>query len=54
MINHFTQLFQEIQQKINIFLRRRHSIAPDDDQAVGGFNLAKEFKKIFKHESDRL
>lgn len=36
-----------VQQKINIFLRRRHSIAPDDEQAVGGFNLAKEFKKFF-------
>jgi len=36
-----------VQQKINTFLRRRHSIAPDDEQAVGGFNLAKEFKKFF-------
>ena len=36
-----------VQQKINTFLRSRHSVAPDDYQAVGGFNLAKEFKKIF-------
>lgn len=36
-----------VQQKINTFIRRRHSIAPDDEQAVGGFNLAKEFKRIF-------
>ena len=38
----------QVQQKINTFMRSRHSIAPDDEQAVGGFNLAKEFKKIFK------
>jgi len=36
-----------VQQKVNTFLRSRHSIAPDDEQAIGGFNLAKEFKKFF-------
>nr|WP_320118009.1 ABC transporter permease [uncultured Marinifilum sp.] len=37
----------ELQNKIFKILARRHSIHPDDTQAIGNFNIAKLFNKIF-------
>lgn len=37
----------ELEDKIFEILARRHSIHPDDRQAVGNFNIAKLFNKIF-------
>lgn len=35
-----------IEEKAKAILRSRHNIAPDDIQAVGSFNVEKEFKKM--------
>ena len=35
-----------IEDKVKALLKRNHSIAPDDSQAIGSENLEKEFKKI--------
>jgi len=35
-----------VEEKARGILKRRHSIAPDDERAVGGFNVSKEFKKM--------
>ncbi|MCT4602758.1 MAG: ABC transporter permease [Marinifilum sp.] len=37
----------ELENKIFEILARRHSIHPDDKQAIGNFNIAKIFNKIF-------
>lgn len=37
----------ELQNSIFAILARRHSIHPDDKQAIGNFNIAKLFQKIF-------
>ena len=34
------------EEKAREILKVRHSIAPEDERAVGGFNVAKEFKKM--------
>ncbi|MFC2151769.1 ABC transporter permease [Bacteroidota bacterium] len=34
------------EEKARAILKTRHSIAPEDDRAVGGFNVEKEFKKM--------
>ena len=36
----------QVETKVKDLLRRRHSVAPDDDQAVGSENVEKEFKKM--------
>jgi putative ABC transport system permease protein len=38
---------EELQNSIFSILARRHSIHPDDKQAIGNFNIAKLFQKIF-------
>jgi putative ABC transport system permease protein len=38
---------EELQNKIFSVLARRHSIHPEDTQAIGNFNIAKLFNKIF-------
>jgi len=38
---------EDLQSSIFDILARRHSIHPDDKQAIGNFNIAKLFKKIF-------
>lgn len=38
---------EELQNSIFDILARRHSIHPDDKQAIGNFNIAKLFNKIF-------
>lgn len=38
---------EELQDNIFQILARRHSIHPDDKQAIGNFNIAKMFNKIF-------
>ncbi|PLX11007.1 MAG: multidrug ABC transporter ATP-binding protein [Marinilabiliales bacterium] len=35
-----------VEEKAREILKVRHSIAPEDERAVGGFNVAKEFKKM--------
>jgi putative ABC transport system permease protein len=35
-----------VEEKARAILKVRHSISPDDDRAIGGFNVAKEFKKM--------
>ena len=35
-----------VDKKCRALLKERHQINPDDDQAVGGFNLEEEFKKM--------
>ncbi len=38
---------EELQNSIFSILARRHNIHPDDKQAIGNFNIAKLFQKIF-------
>ena len=38
---------EELQNSIFSILARRHNIHPDDKQAIGNFNIAKIFQKIF-------
>jgi len=38
---------EELENKMFEILARRHSIHPDDRQAIGNFNIAKMFNKIF-------
>lgn len=35
-----------VETKAKEILKTRHSIAPEDDRAIGGFNVSKEFKKM--------
>jgi putative ABC transport system permease protein len=35
-----------VEEKMKDILRRRHTISPDDKEAVGSFNVAEEFKKM--------
>lgn len=35
-----------VEEKAKTILRKRHKIHPDDERAVGSFNVAKEFKKM--------
>ncbi|MFC2096392.1 ABC transporter permease [Bacteroidota bacterium] len=35
-----------VEEKARAILKVRHSIAPEDDRAIGGFNVEKEFKKM--------
>lgn len=35
-----------VEEKARAILKVRHSIAPEDDRAIGGFNVAKQFKKM--------
>lgn len=35
-----------VEEKVKALLRQRHSIAPEDKEAVGSFNVEKEFKKM--------
>ena len=37
---------EKVEKKIVEVVKKRHSIAPNDDQAVGHFNVSKEFKKM--------
>ena len=36
----------EIEEKVRKHLRERHSVAPNDKSAIGGFNLEEEFKSV--------
>ncbi len=36
----------EVEEQLLSFLKARHRIAPEDDQAIGRFNLEKEYRKI--------
>lgn len=36
----------DVEEQIISFLKMRHRIAPEDDQAIGRFNLEKEYRKI--------
>jgi putative ABC transport system permease protein len=36
----------DVEDQILSFLKMRHQIAPEDDQAIGRFNLEKEYRKI--------
>lgn len=36
----------EVEEKVKAFLRKQHSIHPDDDEAIGSFNLEKQFMKF--------
>ncbi|MDD3743697.1 MAG: ABC transporter permease [Lentimicrobiaceae bacterium] len=36
----------QVEEKAAALLRRRHAVAPDDHQAVGSFNLEKEFNQM--------
>jgi putative ABC transport system permease protein len=35
-----------VEEKAHVILKKRHDIHPDDDRAIGGFNVYKEFKKM--------
>lgn len=35
-----------VEKKAREILKARHSIAPEDERAIGGFNVSKEFKKM--------
>ncbi len=37
---------QEVVDKAKRIFQERHSISPNDERAIGGFNLSKEFKKM--------
>ncbi len=39
-------LVSEVEPKVKSLLRKRHHIAPDDPQGIGGFNLEEEFQQI--------
>ncbi len=36
----------EVEQKVMAILKKRNSVAPDDAQAIGHINVAKQFKKV--------
>ena len=36
----------QVLEKANDIMRERHSISPDDERAVGSFNLEEEFRKM--------
>lgn len=36
----------EIEEKAAALLKRRHSVAPDDPQAIGSFNMEKQYKQM--------
>ncbi len=37
---------EAIEKKTKEFLKRRHSVAPDDDRAIGSWNAGEEFEKL--------
>lgn len=37
---------KQVAEDVRDVVKRRHNIAPDDDQAIGHFNVEEEFKKI--------
>lgn len=39
-------LVSDIEDDVRLLLRARHGVAPDDDAAIGGFNLEQEFMQV--------
>ena len=38
----------EVEKEVKLVLKDIHNIAPEDDQAIGAFNLGEVFKKTIK------
>ncbi len=46
MTSHKTTSVSKVAEEVMDVVKRRHSIAPDDDQAIGHFNVEEQFKKV--------
>lgn len=42
---------KKVEERIKLYLKQQHDIAPEDTQAIGGFNLGEMFGKLFRFMS---